>query len=388
MPLSNTGVILEPSATAVATAQQILIDTYGSGVNLAPQSPNGLLVQNIALAITQRESDQADIINSINPNIATGTQLDAIGANLGVLRNPASNSTATIVITGLNGITIPANTQISSTNDDVFLVESNITIVSGGTATGTVAAQQTGAISVAANTINKIINPIAGWSTVNNLTAGVVGQSAESDQDYRVSISEEQAANAVGSINAITAGAYALTPTPNSVFIFNNNTSGLVVENGVPIAANSILLVLDGGGSETTIAEMLYNKLSAGCGMSGNTSYTITIPNTTQNFTATWETATQTPLSLAVRLKLGQVYPPNLTTLIANLVNNNFDFDVLGYPVYATYFIQLLSDNGISPILGLTFGVGATYGLSYYTMPINVSLGTSLLASNVVVTYG
>src|SRR4051812_3575925 len=108
MLISDTGVVITPSTTAIAEARQILIDTFpGEDVNLDSASPNGLLVQNIAIAITQREADQANTVNSMNPNIATGEQLDAICANLNIFRIPATQSTATCTFTGLAGVTIP-----------------------------------------------------------------------------------------------------------------------------------------------------------------------------------------------------------------------------------------------------------------------------------------
>ena len=386
MPISDTGVILEPSATALAEAQQIFINTFGPNVNLDASSPNGLLIQNIAIAITYRENDQVYTVNSLNPNIAAGVQLDAICANLNIVRAPATNSTASVVVTGLSGVVIPNGTQVSSTNNDIFLVTGAITIGSGGTGTGTVTAQVAGPIAVTANTIINIINGVSGWDTINNPTLGQVGTSVQSDDSLRQTRINQLATASSGSYNAVLAGAQNLMPTPTSIYLKENSTGSPIVVDGVTISANSILLVLDTTASPVSIAEMLFTKLSAGCAMSGNTSYTYPIPNSSETFVATWEAATQEALVLNVTLRSGSSYPVNPITAIETIINDNFNFDVIGQFIYANDFVNILYQNGFSPILSLTFNVGATTNLTEYTMPINQSLGSAI--SSVVLNYG
>lgn len=385
MPISNTGVILTPSSTALAEARQILIDTYGPDVNLDPASPNGLLVQNIALAITQRENDQADTVNSMNPNIATGLQLDAICANLDIVRVPATKSTATCQFTGLTGVSIPAGTQVQSTNNDIFLVDSTVTIGALGTATGTVTAQVAGPIPTAANTINKIITGISGWDTINNSSPGNVGVVQQSDAQLRQSRVAQLGFASSGSYESVLAGAVALNPT--SSYVFENLTGSDIIQDGITIYEHSILLVLEGGGSDAQVAEMLLKRLSGGCRMSGSTSFSVPIPNSPVTFDANWQIASPKALGINIVLKIGYVYPPNPADVIASIINNNFNFDVIGRFIDATQFVYLLIANGINPIISLTFNVGSNTNLIQYTMPISDSLGSSMLSSNVSITY-
>lgn len=385
MLISDTGIVIEPSTTAVAEAQQILIDTYGPTVNLDPKSPNGLLVQNIAIAITQREADQANTVNSMNPNIATGEQLDAICANLNIERDPATQSTATCVFTGLVGVSITTGSQVASTNGDIFLVEATVVIGVGGTVSGSVKAQNAGPIPTTANTINKILTGISGWDTVNNPTAGTVGQELESDTEFRLRRVDSLAFASTGSIESITAGAVQLNPI--SYFVTENTSKFDIIRDGLTILANSILLVLEGGASDLDVATMLFKRLSAGCGMSGSHTFSIPIPGGPETFDAVWQIASPKALGLNIQLKLGVVYPPNLTVLIAQIINDNFDFNVIGRFIDATQFIFILMTNKIVPIISLTFNVGAVMNLIQYTMPITDSLGSSMLSSNVSISY-
>lgn len=385
MLISDTGVVIEPSTTAIAEAQQILIDTYGATVNLDPASPNGLLVQNIAIAITNREADQANTVNSMNPNIATGEQLDAICANLNIFRIPATQSTATCTFTGLVGVTIPANSQIASTNGDIFLVESTVVIGAGGTVSGSVKAQFAGGILTTANTINKIITGISGWDTVNNPLVGTVGRELETDAELRQRRVDTLAIASTGSVEAVTAGAVELNPI--SYFVTENTTDFIVIRDSLAILPHSILLTLEGGSSDLDVATMLFAKLSAGCGMSGTHSFPIPIPGGPEMFDATWQIATPRALGLNIQLKLGAIYPPNLDVLIAQIINDNFDFNVIGRFIDATQFIFILMTAKIIPIIGLTFNVGATTNLVQYNMPITDSLGSSMLSTNVTISY-
>jgi len=385
MSISSTGVVLTPSSTAIAEAQQILINTYGSSVNLSQQSPNGLLVQNQALAITQRENDQADVVNSINPLIATGQQLDALCSNMGIQREPATKSTATCIFTGLTGVSITEGSQVSNENGDIFIVDATYVIGGDGTATGTVTAQNSGTILVPTNSIDKIVTGIPGWSTVNNSTAGNVGTVEESDYDLLLRFFDTTAFNSAGSYQSILAGASQLSPKPTSVYVLPNNTKDSYVKDGITIESNSILLSIDGGGSDTLIAEMFLKRVS--CTLSGSYSFTIPIPNTSETFTAKWQKATQLALSLNLQLKVGYVYPPNVKQFIADAITQKFNWNVIGRYIDATQFIYLLIQAGVTPILSLTFNVGTTTNLIQYTMPISSSLGNTLLSTNVNLTY-
>jgi hypothetical protein len=385
MLISDTGVVIEPSTTAIAEAQQILIDTYGASVNLDPASPNGLLVQNIAIAITQREADQANTVNSMNPNIATGEQLDAINANLDIERSEATQSTATCTFTGLIGVPIPANSQVASTNGDIFLVEATLVIGIGGTISGSVKAQTAGPILTTANTINKIITGISGWDTVNNPLVGTVGKELESDAEFRLDRVDSLAFSSTGSIESITAGAVKLNPV--SYFVTENTTDLIIIRDSLAILPRSILLTLEGGSSDLDVATMLFQRLSAGCGMSGTHTFSIPIPGGPETFDATWQIATPRALGLNIQLKLGAIYPPNLDVLIAQIINDNFDFNVIGRFIDATQFIFILMTAKIIPIIGLTFNVGATLNLVQYNMPITDSLGSSMLSTNVTISY-
>lgn len=384
MQISDTGVVIEPSATAVLEAQQILIDTYGPTVNLNEVSPNGQLVQNEALAITMRESDQANIVNAMNPNIATGLQLDAICANLNIERIAATQSSATCIFTGLAGVTIPVNTQVASSGGDVFYVESTLVIGIGGTITGSVLALEVGAVPSTANTITKILQGISGWDTVNNPANGTIGQPEQNDVQFRKTRVDRLAFASTGSYQSILAGAATLNPV--SYYLVENDDPGDILRDGIPILGNSVLLILDGGGSDLDVATMLYKRKSAGCRMSGSETFTILIPGG-EPFVAHWEIAARKALGIHVRLKLGSVYPPNLEILIANVINTKFNFNVIGQYIEATEFVYLLIGVGIQPIRSLTFSVGAITDLTEYTMPISDSLGDSLLSSNVVVEY-
>jgi hypothetical protein len=385
MSISSTGVIIEPSTTAIAEARQILIDTYGANVNLDPASFNGLLVQNVAIAITQREADQADTVNSMNPNIATGLQLDAICANLDIDRIPATFSTATCDFTGLPGVSITVGSQVASTAGNIFLVEATLVIAGGGVVTGSVIAQTAGPVPTTAVTITKILTGISGWDTVNNPLVGTVGKLQQSNAGLKNTRVNRLAIASTGSPQAVKAGAVEMNPT--SSYVTENLTNDVLDIDGIFLNPSSLLLVLEGGGSDLDVATMLYQKLSAGCKMAGTHSFPIPIPNSPGTFVANWQIANPQALGLNIQLKLGVIYPPNLNVLIAQIINNNFNFDVIGQFIDATQFIFILMSNGILPIIRLTFNVGATINLVQYTMPISDSLGSSMLSGNVTISY-
>lgn len=388
MSLSNKGYQIKPSTSALAEATAIFVATFGANVNVDPSSPTGLLIQNCAIAITNRQNDEADTIGSLNPNIASGIQLDAICANLDIERIPSINSIANIVVTGLPSTIIPKNSLVSSTVGDQFAVDADITIANDGIGNGIVTAISQGQIAVGINTITQIINNINGWDTVNNPTVGTIGISAQSDTSLRQTRVQQLAFSSSGSLSSIIAGASALSP--NSFDIEENKSTTLIIIDGLAIEAKSIMLIIDISGTTITneqIAQMLYKRLSGGCGMSGNNNHDIIIQNSSQVFTAKWQFPSIMPLGINIVLNSTTIYPPNMATKIADIININYDFDRIGKLMEATEFVDILINNGIKPIVKLTFNVGTILNLTQYTLPISDSIGNSMSSSNVIIAY-
>jgi uncharacterized phage protein gp47/JayE len=104
--------------------------SFGSGINLLPQSVLGQIVG----IMSERESliwELAEqVYNSQYPDTASGVQLDNVVSITGINRLPATFSTATLRVFGTLGATVPAGFTASS-NGNPFIVSNSGVIGTG-----------------------------------------------------------------------------------------------------------------------------------------------------------------------------------------------------------------------------------------------------------------
>ena len=168
-----------------------------------------------------------------------------------------------------------------------------------GSATGTFQAQDPGAIACAVGSLNSIVSNIYGWETVTNATAGNLGSDTETDESLRrrIKSSRYSGISLVGNLNS----AIAAIAEVQSVYVYNNGTSDAVTYGGVTIPAHSVFISVYGG-SDESIAEAIYAKLSGGCGMASVTPTVvyITDPNTNVEYPITFNRPENVITSIAV----------------------------------------------------------------------------------------
>jgi uncharacterized phage protein gp47/JayE len=113
--------------------------------------------------------------------------LESHGAEYGLGREAAVAATGNVTATGTNGIVISAGTQLSSADDQVYTVDSEVTIA-GGTATLAVTASVAGVDgNQLAGSLLTFVSPIAGVDTTATVMSGGLsgGKDEETDSAYR-----------------------------------------------------------------------------------------------------------------------------------------------------------------------------------------------------------
>ena len=90
--VSDTGVINEEVITEYQQA-------FGSDLVTTPNTPQGVLITAETAARVAVADNNAALANQINPNVAGGVFLDAIGALTGTYRTPATPSTVMVSCT-------------------------------------------------------------------------------------------------------------------------------------------------------------------------------------------------------------------------------------------------------------------------------------------------
>lgn len=263
--VTDTGVIIPSSTFDIQLGVQTeYLNAFGEDLNLAPNTPQGLLITIESLSRKAVADNNATVANQINPNQAGGIFLDALMALTGSARTSATYSLVDCTITGVSGTSIPAGAQISNADGDLFeLVATTVIPVGGSISAVPFKSVLTGAISGLAGTLTIIVSNILGWETVTNPNDAVLGTAAQSDVAARQLRQNALFAQGLSLTGSMISSLY-LVPNVTSLTFQENIAATTETINGVSMVGHSIYTVVGGTALLTDIAESLTNTKSVG----------------------------------------------------------------------------------------------------------------------------
>jgi len=248
-----------------------MLTIYGSDINVDSNSPDGQMINILALS----KQDVLNLIvqdyNSKDPDQAVGTALDAVSQLCGATRKGGTYTQVQVVVTASGSITLAGQdtsnpyTVSDGNGNQVQLVAS--TNLSPGNNTLLFQAVNIGAVQFSPNTITNPVTIISGVTAINNPNAPIViGVNQESDAQFRIRRQKSTNMPAQGYFSSLMAGLLNLSGVASAV-IFENPSD---TTDGDSIPSHSIWVVVDGGNADA-IAKLIYNYRNAGCGMKGAT---------------------------------------------------------------------------------------------------------------------
>lgn len=246
---------------------------YGADINVAPNSPDGQMVNIVAQAKTDVLEFITQVYNSFDPDLAIGVALDQRCAINGVVRKAGTYTVTNVTVTTDRALTLaglseddgnPFTVQDSAGNQ-FQLVDTEI-IASAGAYVLPFRATDLGAVETTPNTITTIVSITLGVVSVNNPGAATnTGTNEESDNALRIRRQNSVALPSIGYFSGLVGALQNLDGVLQaSVFEnFTNATDG----DGTP--AHSIWCIVLGG-EVGDVANVIYLKRNAGCGMRGS----------------------------------------------------------------------------------------------------------------------
>lgn len=257
-----------------------MLSIYGAGINVDPNSPDGQMLNLLTLSVQDQYQFLAQIYSSFDPDQAIGTQLDNRCAINGVVRQAGTNTLVTVLVTvtqavTLNGLdTTPlAPFTVSDTAGSQFVLQATHVFSGSGSASLVFQAKLTGPVSALANTLTTIVTVTLGVASVNNPAgASYTGIAEETDAALRIRRARSVALPSQGFLDGLLGALLDVTNVTAAVVLenkSNTNPDG----NGIP--AHSIWCIVNGG-TNANIAQVIYVKRNAGCGMKGSVSVGIT----------------------------------------------------------------------------------------------------------------
>lgn len=251
---------------------------YGPSINVEPNSPDGQLINLIAQVAIDLEELAAQINAGFDPDQAVGRVLDMRCAINGVVRRAGTYTQQPITVTvdrpvTLSGLdTAPASAfTVSDSSGNRFKLLNTYSFGGAGSVSLAFQAETMGAVLTTPNTINQVVTVILGVTAVNNPSAATsVGTPEETDTALRIRRQNSVALPSRGYLDGLL-GALLNVDGVTQAIVRENDTNATV--DGIP--AHSIWCIVLGG-TNADVADAIYRKRNAGCGMKGATSVTIT----------------------------------------------------------------------------------------------------------------
>ena len=241
--ISNTGATPRTLSDYLAILNSRWLTAFGADFAITPETPAGQIIGIMALALAEADEAVINSLNSLDVLAAQGNQLRSLGTLFGVDDPPGTRSALTAQATGAPGTIIPAGSRASTLQNYIFETTAVATIDTNGQAVIPMQSVDEGAIPAPAGTLTRIVTLVSGWRTITNQTDAVLGALAGNDTDYRRRYFLQLANRQNASTEAIRTAA--LGAGARKVSVQQNDLGHAITRDGVSIAANSIMPVID-----------------------------------------------------------------------------------------------------------------------------------------------
>lgn len=269
--VTDTGITAPTYDVILAWYQSQYRAIYGADVVLDNSTQDGQWIAIQAQAMNVCNQAMITVFNSFSPAKAQGTALSSNVKINGISRDPATNSTCDVVISGDVGTIITNGTVQDTVNRNTWNLPARVTIPQSGSITVTATCSVSGAVPGAIGTLTIIGTPTDGWTGVTNTTAAAIGQPMQTDASLRIQQARSTMLPSVSIMDGIEGGILALDGV-SIVKGYENDTS-VTDDNGIP--AHSIAMIVEGGDA-MQIATVIANKKSMGVPTYGTTTETVT----------------------------------------------------------------------------------------------------------------
>lgn len=372
--ISVTGLTTATQAELLATFTASMQQIYGSDIDLSSNAPDGQMMMIFIQAVLDLQDLLVQIYNMFDPDNAIGVILDQRVAINGIQRQAGTFTVTNVTLVVAQALTLHGLDQsaqpiftVSDNAGNQFQLQTTQNIAAPGTVVYAFQAAVPGAVLTTQNTITVPVTIVLGVTSINNPTAATTtGINEETDAALKVRRQMSVSLASQGYLAGLLAALENINGV-TSAFIFENTTSTTNAD-GVP--GHSIWVIVGGSGAAADIAQAIYTKRNAGCGMFGSTSYVITQVDGSA-FIIYWDNVSAQNLYIAFKaVSVDGVNPPNIAAIVAGLpsifipgVNAEVNITALGTAVQSldpnTYIA--FSTSGTPATGGFATAVGGAY---------------------------
>ncbi|MGO4560966.1 baseplate J/gp47 family protein [Rhizobiales bacterium 3FA27D7] len=394
------GFVIPSSQQVLDGVQADINSAFGGGLNPSLETPQGQLASSEAAVVLNTDADFLFLTQMFDPAFAFGRYQDALARIYFISRNPAQPTTVQCLCTGLQGVLIPQGALAVAADGNRYVCTQDGVIPVSGQITLPFDCVLPGPIPCPADTLNQVYQSIPGWDSINNPSAGVLGNNVESRAAFEARRAASVAHNSIGTLPSVL-GAVLTVPGVIDAYVTENTSNAPQVIGGVSLLPNS-LYVAAAGGAPNDIVRAIWSKKSPGCAYNGNTSVVVLdqSPGYVPPYPA-YSVSYQIPNPLRiifnVNINNSTLVPADAATQIRNAIVGAFaglDGGLrakIGAPVFASRFYAPISLLGpwaqiVSIRIGSTNAAAATFtgSINGNTLTVSaISSGTLAVGQNV-----
>ena len=338
-------------------------DIYGPGEYLGNDSALFQVISIVSLATSDAYSGAILDFNNHSPNFATGAALSSVVKLNGLTRKVASFSTCLVTVSGAPGTTINNGIVRDSVPQQGALwdLPSVVLIPVGGSVDTVATCQVVGALNALPGQLNLIATPTAGWTSVTNATAAILGQPVETDSQLRTRQAISTELPSITIFAGTLAGVEAVAGVTRATG--DENPTNVVNANGNP--AHSITMVVEGG-TDADVAQAIYNNKGLGCFTNGTIHVNVTDPNSGLVQSVGFLRPTNVPIFVTLGVHALAGYSSSVGIAIQNAIVNYLNSLVIGEDITlsALYAVAMSATPNLQnpefSIRSLTLGITAT----------------------------
>ena len=324
--LDSTGLTLRTQSELIAFYTARFQAIYGADINLGQSTPDGQMMMIWIQEILDMQDLFMQIYNSFDPDNAIGKVLDQRAAINGIQRQAGTFTTTFISVTISQAVTLYGIDQIQN---EIFTVSDNagnkweliesIALSVPGTYQLIFESMVSGAVLTVPNTITTPVSIVLGVSSINNPTTySTLGLNEETDAQFKIRRQKSVALSSQGYREGLLASLKNLSGM-TSAFVYENNTASTDADGTL---SHSIWIITSGTANPSDIANAIYRKRNAGCGMRGAQQITIAQASGTP-LVVRWDNVAPQALYIKFTLtSLDGVRQPNIAAIVAGLVAN------------------------------------------------------------------
>ena len=245
----------------------------GDDLSLATETPQGQTIDGLAIVFAEIDEAIVALGNGHSLDRSSGVAQDDQADLLNVERRRATRSVVTATMVGVAGTGIPINSRVATSANDVFATTIAVSIPASSTIDVEMRSVDVGAIAAAAGDLTTIIDVIAGWETATNAAAASLGDTQETQSEFRLRYRRHVGRNALTTNQALEGRILDVAGVAD-VLVRDNSTSASVTVQGQAIAARGVYAAVEGG-TDAAVAEIIARAKTAGAPTVGGTSVTV-----------------------------------------------------------------------------------------------------------------